>query len=90
MDMFWGLAPGYTQEKDMNNVVRAKVDAAYNHWDHIPMRACYAFGTAARRAVLGWDTRWARRALAMHMGAAAARGDDIGARNIKAMIVACS
>lgn len=63
---------------------------AGKRWDAIPMNAIYTFGVAYRRARDGKCTRWARRALAMHMGAAAARGDDVGAANIKAMIVACS
>ena len=66
------------------------IDTAYNQWEHIPLYALNAVDRAAQRATLGMCTRWARRALAIHMGAAAARGDDIGARNIKAMIVACS
>ena len=69
---------------------RTAIDLAYNNWEHVPLIALNAFDRAAQRGALGLCTRWARRALAMHMGAAAARGDDIGARNIKAMTVACS
>ena len=88
MYMFWGLALGQVQEKDMGT--RTAIDLAYKQLAHIPMCAMWTFCVAKRRATNGLCTRWARRALAMHMGAAAARGDDIGARNIKAMIVACS
>ncbi len=69
---------------------RTSIDVAYSQWEHIPLDALNAFDRAAQRATLGMCTRWARRALAIHMGAAAARGDDVGARNIKAMIMACS
>ena len=84
--MFWGLSPGYTQENSMMTAV----DVAAKQWDAIPMNAVYAFNVCAYRAITGQCTRWARRALAMHLGAAAARGDNVGAANIKAMIIACS
>ena len=70
-------------------LIRTPLYKAMQQIEHIPMRAMHAFHTAYHRANNQRDTRWARRALAMHMGAAAARGDNVGAANIKAMIVAC-
>jgi hypothetical protein len=71
-------------------LIRNELYKAAQKWDAIPLCAHYAFMTAYHRANNQRDTRWARRALAMHMGAAAARGDNVGAANIKAMIIACS
>lgn len=69
---------------------QAAINTASNKWDCIPCIAIYAFNMCANRALRGACTKWARRALAMHLGAAAARGDNVGAANIKAMIIACS
>ena len=71
-------------------LIRNALWKAMQQRDHIPVSALYAFCRAYHRANNQRDTRWARRALAMHMGAAAARGDNVGAANIKAMIIACS
>ena len=66
----------------------AAIKQALKLWDTIPMSALYAFEHAARGALEGKPIEHDRRELAMEMGAAAARGDDVGAANIKAMLLA--
>jgi hypothetical protein len=65
------------------------IKQAMQRWDAIPMSAMHAFSYAAARSLVGKDATEYVAELAREMGSAAARGDDVGARNIKAMIVAC-
>ena len=71
-----------------NHINRDAIKQALKKWDAIPMSALYSFEHAARGALEGTPIEHDRRELAVEMGAAAARGDDVGAANIKAMLLA--